>query len=165
MQRTLSQNNRLWQLISDLSLEKEQVMDLVRQYTAGRTASSREMEVEEMNRLLSALASQVPGKPKADPDTSVAQDTDDRMRKKCFWLSCEILSLPRADSAVDKKINQQLVYKFVEKHGHAKPAKLNAYTGKGLIKLVSQLDSWKNNNERAAASRIVTELKAELQIP
>lgn len=135
-----SQLRRLHQLLNALGLMEEK-QHLVRQYTNGRTSSSRDMMPHEASALIKGLEGLQ--KPQVQPYIPTAHDqaaSADIMRKKIISMFREI-GYEVYDPAKGKIVaDMHRVYSFVKDKGYLKPKGLNQYTAKELPRLVSQVE-------------------------
>lgn len=153
----IGQTRRLYQLLRQTGLEDEKA-SLVKDASNGRTESTKALYQVEAQGLIKRLEGMLPSP--APAGTGQARDAADVMRKKIFSL-CREMGYISGFSGEDKQMNKAVVYGLVERIGYAKKP-LMAYAASELPKLVSQFESMMQNNNKAAASKAVCELKKEL---
>lgn len=124
MIRTAAQNNRIWALVAQAGLSKDDVAALVYQVTNGRTSRSSEMEVREADMLIDNLQQKVGSK---------AKDTLDTMRKKIISMAREM------NWEKNGRADMQRIYAWVLKYSpFHKP--LNDHNQAELAALVTQFE-------------------------
>lgn len=131
--RTQEQNTRFHAIIGKLGLSKDEKQQLVEEVSYGRTDSSRELYVSEMNHLINHLQSIV---------NSNGPDPAFKMRRKIFSLCHEFgwECLPES-----RKVDVQRLNNWMLKFGYLhKP--LNSYTLQELPKLVTQFENMVNKS-------------------
>ena len=153
---TPGQMKRLHALLNELGL-KETKPELVYQVSNGRTASSKELGVDEAAALITHLSDKLPKK-----ERSPIEIRCDQMRKKVFSLF-RSMGYIYGDTEADRKMNQTIIYAMIKKIGYLKKD-LNKYTFDELPKLVSQVEGMSRNNNKAAAITAVKDLLKELNI-
>ena len=134
---------------------------MVYQYTEGRTKSLKEMSDQEFGRMMRELNGKSKPMPATETKPNPEQESMNTMRMKIFSL-CRQMGYIYGFSEAEKNMNQAVVYALVERNGYLKPKKLNSYTAQELVKLVSQFEHWKKNNNKAEAAKVVAKLKEEL---
>ena len=132
--RNAKQNRQLWAIVNQLKIDKEQVEELVYQYSEGRTKSTRELSVQEFSSLTNHLEAIKKGMTKAPEVKPTATDPADKQRKK-FLSTCYDLKW-----TTDGKLNWIKINEWLQQYGYLhKP--LNNYTIEELPKLVTQIET------------------------
>ncbi len=125
MLRTLEQNTRLHKLIGLLAISKENKEQLVFGFSGERTSTSKELTVEECNKLNNHLQ-------------SLVQQSDDRadvMRKKVLSICHEMKW-----KLENGKIDWEHLNDWMMKYGYLHKS-LNEYKEKELPKLLTQFEN------------------------
>lgn len=135
MQRTISQNRRLYTLFGKLKVDKETKEDLVSQYTSGRTLSSAEMTIPECQALINNLQHMANETVKVmvTPKAPTAQNPSDKMRKKILSI-CHEMNWKEKGHLDWTRINGWLL-----KYGYLKKP-LNDYKALELPTLITQFE-------------------------
>lgn len=131
--RTNAQNARLWKLLNQLDIDEEQRRDLVKEYTLGRTDSSRAMLAHECASLIHALEQQL----------GVDSAKCWRMRRKVYSLAHE-LGWETSDGAVCKERLQNWINKFGRHH-----VELNKMNERQLRDTITQLEILADKYDKA----------------
>jgi hypothetical protein len=167
---TPAQNKRLHQLLARTGRTPYKA-ELVGSFTGGRSGSSKDLSVDEAQMLIShlegllknsgeALNAGLSGTPAKKGYLDMKPD--ERMRRKIFGL-CREMGYIDGDTKEDRKLNQVIVYGIVERKGYLnKP--LMQYSTDELVKLVSQFEAMKRNNQKQAARTAVVRLLEEMNI-
>lgn len=155
---TTGQNRRLYQLLNQTG-QVHFKAELVASFTGGRSLSSKDLTPNEARELIAHLERQVVAEPKKPVE--IPDSPSQRMRKKIFAL-CYQMGYIYGEKPEDKKMNQAIVLRMVERNGYLKPKPLNSYSESELVQLVSQFEAMQRNNNKQAARVLVRELVAEM---
>lgn len=134
MQRTISQNNRLYALLSRLRVDKETQDGLVFEYTKGRSKSSKDMTIPECQALINNLQHMVNQiSTNTPPPVRPTNDASNKMRRKILSICHEMRW------TINGHLDWKRINDFLIKSGYLH-IPLNAYKQEELPKLVTQFE-------------------------